>query len=157
MGAKDVDAAVARLNSGDRSATTQLWFAIQNMLTAAANVSKACWGQSGSLAKERKLLRKSIGISNKSPLRKTGMRNNFEHYDERLDMWWEKSKQHNHADMNIGAIGGLAAIDSFRELDPSTMEVIFWGRRYDLRGLVAEAERLLPVAEAEAAKPHWQP
>ncbi len=85
------------------------------------------------------------------------MRNHFEHYDERLDDWWKTSEAHNHADMNIGTITGLDPKDSFRALDPKTMEAIFWGERFDLRSIVAEAERILPIATAEASKPHWGP
>lgn len=135
------------------TAMPHLWIGIQNLLNAAANESKACWGQGGKLSKERKPLRDSLGVKASSPIRKTGLRNNFEHFDERLDDWWMKSKHHNFADMNVGTIGGLDPIDSFRELDPRTMEVIFWGKRYNLRAIVAEAERILPLAGPEVMKP----
>jgi hypothetical protein len=155
LAAADIDAALTRLNNGDMDGMPRLWFAVQNLLNASANVSKACWGQSGKFKVERKPLRKSLGIKETSPLRATGMRNNFDHYDERLDDWWQRSKSRNHADMNVGTIEGLDPLDSFRVLDPQTLEVIFWGKRYALRTIVTEAERILPVAENEAAKPHW--
>jgi hypothetical protein len=67
--------------------TEGIFFSIQNLLTAGANVSKALWGPGGRLHAERKPLRDSIGIADTSALRDVNMRNNFEHFDDRLDRW----------------------------------------------------------------------
>ena len=67
--------------------TSYTYYWIQNLLNAAANVSKALWGQKGKYAEIRKPLRDSIGVSDESPLRNVNMRNNFEHFAERLDRW----------------------------------------------------------------------
>jgi hypothetical protein len=56
-----------------------VFYALQNLLNAGANISKALWGQGGKLADQRKPLRDSIGIDDTSPLREVTMRNNFEH------------------------------------------------------------------------------
>jgi hypothetical protein len=77
------------------------WIAIQNILTAAANISKALWGQGGKFAKEREPLRSSLQVDDTSPLRNVVMRNHFEHHDERLDRWWDTSESHNYLDMSI--------------------------------------------------------
>jgi hypothetical protein len=65
------------------------------------------------------------------------MRNHFEHYDERLDEWWAKSPDHhNIADMNVMPVGSLPNFDElsmFRQLDPTTMEVVFWGDKFNMR------------------------
>jgi hypothetical protein len=37
------------------------------------------------------------------------------------------------------------------------MEVVYWGTTVNLQEVVDEAARILPVAEAEGAKPHWDP
>jgi hypothetical protein len=149
LASRGIDAAIARLNAGDADraeAMDELWYSVQALLNAAANISKACWGQSGSLTKERKPIRQALGIKETSPIRSTGMRNNFDHFDERIDKWWAESKNHNFADQNVGSVHGLDPLDSFRALDPTTLEVIFWGKRYDLRQIVAEAQRLEPIA-----------
>ena len=72
------------MTTGD---TIHAWIAIQNLLTAAANISKALWGKGGRLKEERASLRESIQVDNASPLRLVVMRNHFEHYDEKLDEW----------------------------------------------------------------------
>ena len=92
-----------------------------------------------------------------SPLKLVSMRNHFEHYDERLDKWWAESENRNHLDMSVmpsAAVRGMADIDKFRVLDPTTGDVVFWGETFSLRQIVAEAQRLLPIATAEASKPH---
>jgi hypothetical protein len=139
---------------------THAWIAIQNLLTAAANISKALWGAGGRLAEERKPLRQSLGVEDTAIFRDVAMRNNFEHYDDRLDRWWETSAHHNHLDMSVlpaDSVRGLAEIDMFRVFDPSTGDVVFWGQRFNLNDLLREVERLLPVVSAEAAQLHWEP
>lgn len=133
-------------------------YAIQNILTAGANISKMLWGQKGRHAEARKRLRESIDITDDSPLRHVAMRNHFEHMDERIDRWWAESKRRNHADAIIGpreAIFGLEAIETFRWFDPTTMEIIFWGEAFNLGDIVSEAERVLPKLVEESSKPHW--
>jgi hypothetical protein len=154
VGSHDLNSA---MTTGDM---TRVWIAIQNILAAAANISKALWGQGGKFAKEREPLRASLQVDDTSPLRNVVMRNHFEHYDERLDRWWDSSKSHNHLDMSImpaGAIQGLADIDMFRVFDPATADIVFWGQRFNVNEIVQEAARLLPIASAGADKPHWEP
>src|SRR6185312_5907330 len=103
----------------------------------------------------RKSLRDSIGISDESPLRQVTMRNNFEHFDERLDRWWVKSEKHNYSDFNLGSIGGIDEIDSFRNFDPASTDLSFWGQAFNLQSPINEVQSILPKLEAEASKPHW--
>jgi hypothetical protein len=139
------------------------WASIQNMLTAVANISKACWGQGGKLAEERRPLRESLRIADDSPLANTDLRNHLEHYDERLDRWYETSENKNHADFLIGPAGrmvagrGIGDKDVFRHFDPATGDVVFWGVHYSIPVLLNAIAALKPIAEAEARKPHWQP
>jgi hypothetical protein len=135
-----------------------IWAAIQGILTATANLSKAFWGQRGSLEQQREDLRLSLQVEATSVLRPTSMRNNFDHFDERLDKWWAESTHHNHIDYIVGPenmIGGADPKDIFRHFNPETGDVIFWGDRYSLVAIIQEINHLLPIVAAEAAKPHW--
>ena len=137
----------------------RVFYEIQNLLNAGANVSKALWGQGGRLANERKPLRDSIGIGDDSPLRQVAMRNNFEHFDERLDRWWNQSTHHNSIDLMIGpnsAIAGVADIDRFRAFDPLTAKMNFWGQDFNVQVIVDEVQKILPRLQDEANKPHWE-
>jgi hypothetical protein len=128
------------------------------VLTGSANLSKALWGMGGSKAAQREPLRQSLGVSDDAPYKLTRMRNHFEHYDERLDQWWETSSTHNSLDKMIGppsAVVGLSDRDRFRVFDPVTGELIFWGESLHVPALVASVAELLPRAESEASRPHW--
>jgi hypothetical protein len=87
------------------------------------------------------------------------MRNHFEHYDERLEQWWAESPDHNIADRNVMPIDVLKfdRLGGFRQLDPNTMDVVFWGDTFNIPEIVAEAQRILPIVTKETAKPHWEP
>lgn len=137
----------------------QTWYAIQNLLSAAANISKVLWGASGKLSAERQPVRTSLAVDESCPLRNVGMRNNFEHFDERLTRWWAESSNHNFVDQNFGdirrAITGFDGTDIFRNFDPQTGMVTFWEEDVDLSSIVREVHRLLPIVTIEAEKPHW--
>ena len=86
------------------------------------------------------------------------MRNKFEHFDEKLDEWWRTSPRHNYLDTSVmppRSVQGIDEKDMFRVLDPTTKELVFWGERFDVQAIVDEVCRVLPIAEFEAAKPHW--
>lgn len=141
----------------------RLWIGCQMFVVGAGNVSKVLWGQGPARAKvapRRQPLRDSLGVSDSSPLFEVRIRNNFEHYDERIDEWWRRSKSHNHLDRMIGSpsmVAGLDDIDRFRVYDPATAQIFFWGEPFDLRPIADECTRIGPVAEREADKPHWEP
>jgi len=136
------------------------WAQIQACLTAVANISKALYGQGGKYEKEREPLRASLGITEPNSLRATTMRNHLDHFDERLDEWYATSVQHNYLDYMIGPpnmVAGVADIDMFRVFDPTTGDIVFWGKQYPLRAIMDEVAQLYPIAQAEADKPHWDP
>ena len=133
--------------------------ALQALLNAAANISKAFWGSGAQLIDERLALRQSVGVMDDSPLKLVAVRNHFEHIDERIDRWWKDSEAHNHVDLFIGphaTISGIKDSDRFRAYDPNTADVVFWGDEFNVRDLVSAIEQLLPKLQVEASKPHWE-
>jgi len=137
-----------------------LWIGVPILLTGAANAAKALWGQKGGRATERAPLRKSLDVDDTSPLKVVDMRNNFEHYDERLERWWNESPRHNIADRMIGPpdlVVGLDEIERFRFYDNTTNDIVFWGERFNVQAIVTEIERIRPIAERKANRPHWEP
>lgn len=134
----------------------RIFFALEGLLNAAANLSKAFWGAKGKKSEERKPLRDSINLFDSSPLQDVNMRNNFQHYDDRVDEWWKKSEHHNCRDMDLGEKDFPAPIDNFRIYRRATGELWFWGERYDINAIVAEVNAIMPKLQAEAEKPHWE-
>lgn len=96
--------------------TRRIFYALQSLLGAAANISKALWGQRKAktrpLAAQRELLRASIDVTEQSPFYTVAVRNRFEHFDEALDDWWKKSPMHSSADLNFGPV--MFSRDSMR-------------------------------------------
>jgi hypothetical protein len=131
-----------------------VFYALQNLLDANANISKALWGQGGKLSEQRKDLRKSIEVNDSSPLHEVLMRNNCEHFDERLDRWWRESSRHNIIDLSIvdsssnSFLAGAAVIDQFRVFDPDTRNLTFWGQEFNIQDLINEVHRILPKVMA---------
>jgi len=136
------------------------WGGVQNLVNAAANISKLCWGSGGKAAARRAELRRSLNIAEDSPLRMTRMRNHWEHLDERIDEWWRTSSSRTYIDMSQvpqSMIRGFAKKDCFRNLDESGRGRVltFWGETYDLVAIIEEIWRIYPVVQAEVAKvPH---
>lgn len=81
------------------------------------------------------------------------MRNNFEHFDERLEKWWAERLSHLSLDKMIGSpdsIVGLDDLDRFRVYDPTSGNLIFWGQDFHVPSIVGEAVRIGPIAAREA-------
>jgi hypothetical protein len=140
--------------------TLTLWYSIQNMLNAAANISKACWGSGGSQTKERAALRERLEITDESPFRMTTMRNNFEHFDERIDRWYAASKDKNYVDLGITddpTWHGFEPTDVFRQFNLATGDVIFWGDVFPLTPIMDEAHRILELIRKQDGGGHGGP
>jgi hypothetical protein len=136
--------------------TDEIWKQLQIILVASANLSKMFWGSSGRKDAERAPLRESLQVADDSPLRDPDLRNDFEHFDERLEEWFAKSEHRNYVGRMIGQPGGIVGIDPaerFQQFDPTTATVAFWDHAVSLNDVVAEAQRILPLARAEARKP----
>lgn len=134
------------------------WYPIQAFLTAVANISKALWGQGGTLTAERAALRAALEVDDSSPIQSTAMRNNFDHFDDRLDTWWKESTNHNYVDLSFGNMAaavtgeGIGTKDMFRSFDPATGNLVFWGQTYHVPTMEKEIARIMRVALITASK-----
>jgi len=144
--------------------TDRVWYCLQNLLSAAANISKALWGVNPEIEKAREPLRASLGITDDSPLRSRELRNHFDHFDERLDEWDKKSTTRIYMDRNIlpsgmNLIGGIGTgkHDELRRYFPDTAIATFFGDAYELVPIVQAAVDLLPIAAKKAREPHPDP
>ena len=65
--------AVEQIKAGLANTNSDLvWYAIQNFLVAAANISKFFWPPKPKYQKRREEIRKSLGIENGSPIKPRG-------------------------------------------------------------------------------------
>jgi hypothetical protein len=136
------------------------WLALQSILVSAANISKLLWGSRGEGSTERQKarapLRELLEVEQDSPLYDLRLRNDFEHFDERLERWLSKATGQQvpyvgrniwHAPEGVTMIAGEAEHRRFGHYDPVTATVSFWTHSVDLRSLIAEVDRILPLAE----------
>jgi hypothetical protein len=136
----------------------RIFVALQSILVAAANLSKLLWGSGGRKEAERNRLRESLGVADNSPLRDPDLRNDFEHFDERVERWFESSTHRNYLGRFVGpynAVAGFDTGDRFQHFDPESGVVTFWDHSVYLKDVLAEVKRIVALAQAEARKPHW--
>jgi len=149
--------AVEQIKTGLANTNSDLvWYAIQNILVAVANISKFFWTQSPMSQKRGEELRKSLGIKNDSLIRSRKFRNYFEHFDEGLETWATSSERHNFIDSNIGPLNMIAGIDQqdfLRNFDPTTWTLTFRGDKYELKPIIEFIYDLYPKVSTEANKP----
>ena len=119
----------------------------QSLVHHAAAVSRIFWppGSRDKHARQRsqrrgEVLRKAIGITQGHPVQNRALRDHFEHFDERLDDWAERSKNRNIVKQLIGprtAIGGNAISDEdiIHHYDPATKIYSFRGEKFDVQEL----------------------
>jgi len=76
------------------------WVAIQSFLISTSNISKILW-PSKKYKDRGKQLRKLLKINNSNLLKDRSARNYFEHYDERIQSWFENNKTSVYKDLVI--------------------------------------------------------
>lgn len=134
--------------------TDRVWYSIQSLLVATANVSKLLWPKSDSSVRGD-TLRRTLRVDNDSPLKSKKFRNHFEHFDERLEKWGISPQTHMVVDSNIGSLGSIKVGKSsvyVRNYDPSTQTLTFHGDVYELRTVIEALEALRSVTAGAQVK-----
>ena len=149
--AADADAALTR---PDISSLFDTWRHLETILIASANLSKIFWGNfSESRIREREPVRTVLGVPDDSPLRDRGIRNDFEHFDQRLIDHFAPGKPRLYLGRNIGShdavmIEGHHVTDRFQHYDPTTGVVTFFEHSVPIPPLARAAEAILQAAQA---------
>ncbi len=139
------------------SSKTEAWFALQGAVISAANLSKLLWGSRGRSHAERQDLRDSLDVDDSSILRDPDLRNDFEHFDERIDLMFGEGRSSSiYAGRNIGRDIDLLLPEGtkhFGRYDSESGVIAFWDHTFSLPDIVAEARRILAVIESGGARP----
>src|SRR5215216_1443263 len=88
----------------------RVWFSVQALLVALGNVSKLLWPIKERIPGRGAQLRESLSIKDSSPLKDRNFRNQFEHFDEKLDDWALSSENLDYADSNVGTSPGKGVL-----------------------------------------------
>ena len=132
----------------------EVWIALQGLLVAAANASKLLWGSGGKATSERAYLRDGI-VGEDSPLESPDLRNDFEHFDDRIAKYFEGESNWVtlYVGRNIGQNRATPIDDqgrprAFGHFDPATGVVSFWTHSSSVPELINEAARLLAALDS---------
>jgi hypothetical protein len=132
------------------------WYSVQNLLVAIGRISRLLWPPDTEAAEGRSKLRESLDVEDDSPLNALTFVEHFEHFDERLEEWYESSENLRYFDSYTEPLDVLAETsptDRFRGFDTEKNALIFQGDLYYLDPVTEAIEHLRQKAEAEAQKP----
>lgn len=152
--------ALRQLNDESQASIVRHWFVLLGILIAAANLQKLFWGSGGKKKGQRQALRELLEVSDDSCLHDPDLRNDFEHFDERIEGRIAKQGQTGYIARNIGPIGedflsGEESHARFGHYDPETGDLSFWAHSVNVFEIVEEASRILELVQAETMKPFW--
>ena len=132
------------------------WYSVQNLLVASGRTSRLLWSPEEEAAERRAALRESLGVEDDSPLNALEFVEHFEHFDKRLEEWYESSENLRYFDSYTEPLDVLAETtpeDRFRGYHTEKNAIIFHDDLYRLDPIVEAIEELRQKAEAEAQKP----
>jgi hypothetical protein len=155
IAAADIDSALEvvlqpRIGPQRNAAMDRLWFSIHAFLTATANISKLLWPsprrKNPPLPARAAEVRTSLSVSDDSPLLSRELRDDFEHFDERLEYWvvtWGDSV----VDRSIGGSkSDFKSPSCLRCFDYKSWTLTFCGKEYPLRPRINAIRELLEKA-----------
>ena len=148
-------AAVKGINEAMASKRSEDLFAhAMAFVQRGAAVSRVFWppGSRDKHARQRahrrgEALRQALAIPADHPVQDRTLRDHFEHFDERLDDWAERSKNRNIVRRLLGrrsAIGGdgIQDGDIIDHFDPATKVYSFRGEKFDIQALATGLDGL---------------
>lgn len=127
----------------------EIWCSIQSILVAAGNVSKLLWPN-----KQYKLrgeyLRQLLNIEDDNILSDRKFRNHFEHYDERVEEWFNAQPNGAYIDLSMNpGLRGFGANNDHRGYNSFNNTLIFRGEILDLNEVLKALVDIL-----DKCKPH---
>lgn len=119
----------------------EVWRSIQSILVASGNVSKILWPRK-KYAKRGERLRSLLNVEESNLLSNRIFRNHFEHYDERIEEWFETNSSASYTDSVIDpfkSIWGMITVQH-RAYNPLTQVLTFRDESVDLREVLKVME-----------------
>lgn len=140
------------------------YYFLQSLLTALGNISKILWpimkkgDERGNEIRENrgKELREALNVKDDSALRSRRLRDTFEHFDERMDTWFEAEERRGFSDRSVGSMEGIiipSEKDRLRVFDPETWTLICLGQQYKLGPAIQAAYELYEMIQEKTGQP----
>ena len=159
--------AIEDLNTCRTTNTTGLnrdYYFLQSLLTALGNISKILWpimkrndeqGNESRRARGNEL-RKALNVKEDSALKNRELRDLFEHFDERMDEWFEAVDRRGFSDRNVGSMEGVivpSAIERLRTFVPETWTLFFKEKEFKLYPAIEAVNELYEVVQGKIGQP----
>jgi hypothetical protein len=125
----------------------ETWCSIQSILVAAGNVSKILWpNEKYKIRGER--IRQVLKVEKDNPLSSRKFRNHFEHYDERVEDWFENNSNRVYVDlaMNPSLATGIfddAPLNTHRGYNSFNNTLVFRNETLDLNEVLTALDKIL--------------
>jgi hypothetical protein len=122
----------------------EVWSSIQLILVAAANVSKILWPEKKYTSRGEKL-RSILNIEQNNLLADRKFRNHFEHYDDRIERWFNEQPSAVYEDLEINpfqSIRGITDHNKNRLYNPIIQTIEFRGESFHLGKLLKTLEEI---------------
>ena len=126
----------------------RLWYSIHSLLIALGNLSKLTWPTKKGDADRGVTLRALLHVPEDSSLQGRQFRNDWEHYDERLDEWAKTPRTTPDPNDFIGPTSQFPEATLFlRAYDPETQTLSFRGEVLELAPILPIVDRMRQVAD----------
>ncbi|MBB6110292.1 hypothetical protein SAMN05421821_10699 [Mucilaginibacter lappiensis] len=125
----------------------ETWCSIQSILVAAGNVSKVLWPSDKYKIRGQKL-RQILKIEKNNPLSVRKFRNHFEHYDERIEDYFECNTQGAYIDLAMNpsltsGIFGDVPLKTHRGYNSFNNTLVFRDETLDLNEILIALDNVL--------------
>ena len=127
------------------SDSVEVWGSIQSILVAVANVSKILWPTRKPYKARGKQLRELLGVDDDNLLADRNFRNHFEHYDERIEKWFDSNNSAVYMDSRIDSVEPtLLSLPQFfhRSYNPISRTLSFRNESIDLVAVLDALEEV---------------
>lgn len=121
----------------------EVWCSIQSILVAAGNVSKILWPSQRYKGRGERL-RQLLNVKEDNLLSNRKFRNHFEHYDERIEDWFNTQSSAVYSDLAMNpSLRGFMANNDHRGYNSFNNTLIFRGEVLDLNEVLNALEGIL--------------
>jgi len=125
----------------------ETWCSIQSILVAAGNVSKILWPNQKYKTRGEKL-RQLLKVEKNNPLSSRKFRNHFEHYDERVEEYFQSNSQGSYIDLAMNpsfrsGVFGDPPLNTHRGYNSFDNTLVFRDEILDLNELLMALDNIL--------------
>jgi len=123
----------------------KLWFNVQGLLVATANISKILWNYEREEPEEVTYLKELLKIEDSSKIKSRFFRNLFEHYDRHLIDWSKSRTSNSFATSNVMQKSmplGMPVENTFKTYYSDVNSIMFQRKEYELQPVIKEIARI---------------